>query len=147
MTSLSLQTSEYFRYPLVFSSGELARQANASIKVVFDETIVLVAVCMSSVPKARRHQHAGKVLDNYHFSLCVPLWALRRRLSFQFIQRSAELAFPFPPAVGWASQEGHGCATGGLERVVFLEDELVAVLGQDAAGQEFFARGLEPLPG
>jgi len=51
MISLSLQPSEYFRYPLVFSSGELARQANASIKVVFDETIVLVATCMSSVPR------------------------------------------------------------------------------------------------
>ena len=51
MISFSLNLPKYIKYPLVFSSGELAQLANASTKVAFDGTVVLVTACMSSDPK------------------------------------------------------------------------------------------------
>ncbi len=51
MVSFSLNLPEHLKNPLVFYPYQLATQANGSIKVVFDETVVLVTACMSSQPK------------------------------------------------------------------------------------------------
>ena len=51
MFSLSLNLPKYMSNPLIFSSGEIAKQANGSVKVSFGDTVVLVTACMSREPR------------------------------------------------------------------------------------------------
>ena len=51
MFSLSLNLPKYMGNSLVFSSGEVAKQANGNVKVSFGDTVVLVTACMSREPK------------------------------------------------------------------------------------------------
>ena len=51
MFSLSLNLPKYMSNSLVFSSGEVAKQANGSVKVSFGDTVVLVTACMSREPR------------------------------------------------------------------------------------------------
>ena len=51
MFSISVNLPEYMDNSLNFSSGEVAKQANGSVKVSFGDTVVLVTACMSKEPK------------------------------------------------------------------------------------------------
>ncbi|MFO8052931.1 MAG: polyribonucleotide nucleotidyltransferase [Candidatus Omnitrophota bacterium] len=52
--STSLSTSNIGKYPLNLSSGQIATQANGSVKASFGDTVVLVTACMSSEPSPER---------------------------------------------------------------------------------------------
>jgi polyribonucleotide nucleotidyltransferase len=54
MVSFTLNLPQIGRHPLIFSSGELARQANGSAVVTYADTVTLVTTCVSSEPVEER---------------------------------------------------------------------------------------------